>query len=305
MKDRHASPFVSRQYMIEENYELYYFTDMNFKNVELHSHDYYEFYFFEEGGVEMEIHGARYPLSKGDLLIVPPGIPHRAKILTPEVSYRRFVFWIRVPFMKHLYETAEEYRYLPETAERGRHAFHLDPLSFNQVRGALFQLLEEKHTDRYAGEEGRNLSIRSLLLLLTRIVYEQEHHGQPELQSRYEVLVRYIDMHLAEDLTLDRIAKDLYLSKYYLSHLFRVETGITIHQYITKKRLAACCSSMRAGSTIPEACFSNGFRDYSAFYRAFRKEYGISPSEYRRLQARQKNSVKKPIVLSCGQPRFR
>ncbi|MBR3539248.1 MAG: helix-turn-helix domain-containing protein [Eubacterium sp.] len=291
MRDRHSSPYFSRQYMIEENFELYYFTDMHFKNVELHSHDYYEFYFFEEGGVDMEIDGGRYPLNKGDLLIVPPGVSHRAEVLSPELTYSRFVFWISVPFMKHLYDLAEEYRYLPETAERGRYAFHMDPLSFNQVRGALLALLEEKHTDRFAGTEGLNLSIRSLLLLLTRIVYEQDNYGQPDLQSRYEILVRYIDMHLAETITLDRIADELYLSKYYLAHLFRAETGMTIHQYITKKRLSACSSAILAGSSIPEACFSNGFRDYSAFYRAFRKEYGISPSEYRRLAKKQIGSA--------------
>ena len=98
-------------------------------------------------------------------------------------------------------------------------------------------------------------------------------------------------MHLAETITLDRIADELYLSKYYLAHLFRAETGMTIHQYITKKRLSACSSAILAGSSIPEACFSNGFRDYSAFYRAFRKEYGISPSEYRRLAKKQIGSA--------------
>ena len=60
--------------------------------------------------------------------------------------------------------------------------------------------------------------------------------------------------------------------------------GLSIHQYITKKRLALCQEAIRTKMNINEIYQTYGFGDYSSFYRAFKKEYGISPKEYRDMQ---------------------
>ena len=101
--------------------------------------------------------------------------------------------------------------------------------------------------------------------------------------SRYEAIARYVDQHLDEPLSLDALAQQFYLSKFYLVHLFRENTGLSVHQYLLKKRLAACCDAMQGGAAVGEVCRRWGFGDYSAFYRAFRKEYGMSPSAYLEL----------------------
>ena len=58
---------------------------------------------------------------------------------------------------------------------------------------------------------------------------------------------------------------------------------MSVHQYILKKRLAACCDAIQSGTKISEAYLAYGFHDYSSVYRAFQKEYGTSPSDYREL----------------------
>ena len=57
-----------------------------------------------------------------------------------------------------------------------------------------------------------------------------------------------------------------------------------IHQYITKKRLALCREAILGQMSITEAYQTFGFGDYSSFYRAFKKEYGISPKDFRDMQ---------------------
>ena len=94
MKKNIRSDFQSRQYMLSENYELYYYSDLHFKNVKIHSHNYYEFYFFLKGDVEMLLDGEAHPLTEGDIIVVPPGILHQARILDPEKPYSRIVFWL-------------------------------------------------------------------------------------------------------------------------------------------------------------------------------------------------------------------
>ncbi len=285
MAKRQSSQFNTRQYMLREDFEVFYYSDTRFSSVGSHSHDYYELYFFEEGAVTMVIDGKPYPLQPGDVIIIPPGIDHRALLTDAEKPYRRFVFWQSKPFLEVLEARSPDYGYLLRRVEdRGRYVFHFDSVTFNAIRTRLFNLLDETHADRFARDTAIDLCISDLLLFLARAVYEQEQRrNRKEQLNRYAAISHYVDTHLDEPLSLDALARQFYLSKYYLVHLFRENTGLSVHQYILKKRLAACCDAMQGGAAVGEAYRQWGFCDYSAFYRAFRKEYGMSPSAYMEL----------------------
>lgn len=285
MQKEFRSAFHPRQYMLTRDFEVFYYSDLNFQNVGLHSHDYYEIYFFVEGAVEMDISGSAYPLTPGDMIVVPPGTPHQVKILDGERPYRRFVLWLSREYWDRLEKSSSDYTYLlRHTAEHHRYIYPFDAIRFNAIYARLFSLLDEIHADRFGREECISLLVRELMLHLSRAVYERTHPGGPkENRSTYAAITGFIDTHLEEDLTLDRLSREFYISKYYIAHLFQDSTGLSVHQYITKKRLAACCAAIQSGTAISAAYRMCGFRDYSSFYRAFQKEYGMPPSKYREI----------------------
>ena len=115
----HRSEFSPRQYMLSADYEVFYYSDLHFTSVGTHAHDFYEFYFFVEGSVEMEIAGSRRALSPGDLIIVPPHVPHRAIISDSGIPYRRYVLWMSRGYCGRIGSLAPDCTWIiRETAER-------------------------------------------------------------------------------------------------------------------------------------------------------------------------------------------
>ena len=282
MKKKLRSEFNSRQYMLSKDFELYYYSDLHFSSVGSHSHPYTEVYLFCEGQVDMEIEGRRHPLHPGDVLVLPPGVMHTAVVRSGNEPYRRFVFWLSEDFCQALHTESPDYLYLFDRVRAKRdYVYPMDPLEFNGLRSQLFSLLEELHTDRFGRDAQIALHVRALLLLLSRTVWQRDSSKPKKgTRSAYQRVTGYIRDNLGGDLSLDAMSRELYLSKYYIAHLFQENTGLSVHQYITKKRLAACVEAMRSGQHINEIYGRLGFLNYSSFYRAFLKEYGCPPSVY-------------------------
>jgi len=290
MKNRLRSSFNTRQYMVSSDFEIFYYSDKGFQTLSPHTHDYYEFYLFAEGDITMEVFNEDgsailCKMSPGDLMVVPPGVPHHAIIDDPDAIYKRFVFWISRDCCQSLMNESADYTYLIQKASAFRqNIYHFAPADFHQVESKFLRLLEEISYERYGTMAARHLCLCDLLLTVNRIIYDNEHEkkGGDEL-ALFQSILSYIGANLEEPMSLDEIAEQFYVSKYYVSHLFKETLGISLHQYVIKKRLAECRSAIISGENISKTYERFGFGDYSNFFKAFKKEYGMSPKECQRL----------------------
>ena len=128
--------FSTRQYMLSRDFELYYYNEHYTSKVDTHTHDYYEFYFFMEGDVSIEIEGQRYPLRYGDMVVIPPHRRHRAVVHNHAQAYRRFVFWVSREYASRLMELSPAYGYLMQRAEvSGKNAVSYTHLTLPTKQG--------------------------------------------------------------------------------------------------------------------------------------------------------------------------
>ena len=281
MKGNLRSAFNTRQYMQSKDFEAFYYSDLNFQTLPAHTHNYYEFYLFLEGDLDLEISGHARPLHPGDMVLVPPGVSHHALMHSSDRPYRRFVLWVSQEYAARLLKESPDYVFLMQrAATSGRCYYHFYEAEFSSIQSRLIRLLEEFHSNRYGRNAAVYLALNDLLLYMNRIIYEREHPVVSGSGDLMQEITLFIDEHLTEDLSLDVLADHVCLSKYYIAHYFKDNLGISIHQYITKKRLQSCSEAIAAGSDITRTFDEYGFRDYSSFYRMFRKEYGMSPREY-------------------------
>lgn len=289
MKKNLQTTFSTRQNMLSRDFEIYYYNDTLqsslYYNVNSHTHNYYEFYFFLEGNVSMNIEGTLFPLKPGDVVIIPPNVPHHALLHDGQLPYRRFVFWISIEYCNDLLQLSPDYVYLMQHTRITKHyVFHYDIIAFNTLQSKVFRLIEELHSSRFGRDAKITLCVNDLILHLNRSIYEMEHpKPRHEEQDLYQNLLLFIEDHLDEDLTLDYLAEHFFVSKYHIAHVFKENLGLSIHQFIIKKRLRMCQEAILSHTSISDVYLMYGFKDYSSFFRAFKKEFGMSPKEYKEL----------------------
>lgn len=283
MAKKKYSQFESRQYMLREDFEIFYNQDQHPPVVNLHTHDYYEIYFFISGAMEYDINGKRYPLSNGNVCIIPPGIPHGTILLAPAVPYQRIVLWITESYIEKLKVLVPDIFYSFHHVKESEHYhFSLDFGSTQLIFNKLIDILEERHTILPFHDTTIDSLLCNLLCILNRIIYTLENPKSTTINSDlYINLCNYINAHLKDDLSLEALAARFYVSKYHISHAFKENMGISIHQYILKKRLHASKNGLLSGAQLQSVAEAYGFGDYTVFFRAFKKEFGVSPKEYR------------------------
>ncbi len=139
----------------------------------------------------------------------------------------------------------------------------------------------EKENDRYAADLLEESSIKMFLALVIRAcIMSDLHQVQRSGHLAIDEVFRYIHAHLTEELTLEQLEKEFYVSRHHLIRQFKRRCGMTVHQYIVKARLDLCRSYIEQGYSITEVYRMGGFGGYNHFFRAFKQEYAMTPKEY-------------------------
>lgn len=252
-----------------------------------HMHHGMEFLYIFSGKILLIVENRIYHVGPGTLLLLQPFQLHR---IEPDLEqdYERTVLIFDPYYMENRLQPYPQYH-------RFFQYLWKEKLPVQIIRHPMLEQLFRNGRDYLFGEsvyderaEQLTFFVKSVLQSLHWIwnTLDQAANNAPSLRSNHyaERIMKWIDEHFHEELSLEQLAALVHLSPYHVSRLFHEATGSKISEHITARRIREACFLLKTGSIpIKEIGERIGFPNFSYFCRIFRKHTGMSPRTYREM----------------------
>ena len=260
---------------LKEDFRLFHINDQTKKDFSYHYHDFHKIIVFISGKVTYHIEGKAYHLKPRDILLVSQGAIHKPEI-DPSVPYERYIFWIRDDLSCQELNTCFQ-----KANDRSFNLVRADSALQERLKDLLPEIEQTLQNKHFGDTVLRDALFTQFMIYINRIFLRTSSSPDKKTYSsdtQVEQLLKYINRNLSETLSIDQLAERFFLSKYHMMRKFKNETGYTIHNYITSKRLLMARSLISQGIPVMKAALASGFRDYTTFVRAYKKQFGKAPS---------------------------
>ncbi|MBP1755816.1 MAG: transcriptional regulator, AraC family [Firmicutes bacterium] len=249
---------------------------------QVHCHNVYEIYYFIEGDVDYLVEGKLYRPAPHSLLLLSPHVFHGVKVKS-DLSYRRFTIHFDPdilpndlrPLFLSAFPSNEKH------SQREVYYENLEAMQLSSFFEALVSLASQPESLQ------RQLLPTYIDAVLAQITLICQTHSPVQVETRTSHtitdIIAYLNDNLTQPISLDGLSEHFNISKHYMNRAFRKAAGTTVFDYLIYKRVIFAQQLLMNGSTATEASLQSGFRDYTVFYRAYRKHLGHSPMEDRSL----------------------
>ena len=264
---------------LDQNFRIFHPKDSERREFAYHYHDFYKILILLSGDVTYCIEGRSYELTPFDIVLVNAGEVHRP-IIRGGSTYERIILYISPDFLKSFQKEACDLGLcFVRAGQEKSSVLRMSSMKNSKLFSVLMELEQSLDDTDYGGELYRDILFLEFMIQLNRAAVHDDLSFLATNQSNDKILglLSYLNEHLTEELSIDDLAEKFYTSKYYLMHSFKKETGYTIGNYVTIKRLRYARELIRQGMPATAACFECGFRNYSTFFRAYKKNFGEAP----------------------------
>lgn len=261
---------------LKEDFRLFHINDRTDREFEWHYHDFHKIIVFVSGKVTYHIEGKAYQLKPQDILLVSQGAIHKPEI-DPSIPYERYIFWIRDDLSSSELNTCFQ-----KANDRSFNLIRLDSVLQEKLKGLLPEIEHSLRDTQFGDSILSKALFAQFMVYINRIFLKSSTAPDQKSyssDSQVEQLLKYINRNLSENLSIDHLAERFFFSKYHMMRKFKKETGYTIHNYIISKRLLHARSLIAQGTPVMKAAMQSGFQDYTAFVRAYKKQFGTVPTQ--------------------------
>lgn len=211
------------------------------------------------------------------------------------LSLAKHIYEKKLPTKIVLISGYQEFNLAKEALRYQVHDYLLKPTDLDEVYRVFHSLKEQLDQERADRErlmqdkELLNQRLRDEHIGHDELDEHNEHNEHNELTGHTETerkvisqAKQFVKENLGKVISLNEVADHVYLNPVYLSRLFKIETGSSFTDYVTKVRMEQAADLLRnTNMKIYEICEQAGYKDVRHFYKLFKKHAGYLPSEYR------------------------
>lgn len=265
------------------SFKMFHLKDTSRKEFTYHYHDFHKILILLSGDITYCIEGRTYDLKPDDIVLVNAGEVHKP-IIHSDAPYERIIIYVSPDFLDEYREENNDLGLcLRQALAEQSHVLRLHSSRSGKLGNAIRELDNSLKDRDYASELYHRILFLEFMIQLNRAALHNhiEFIGDSASNEKILSILSYLNEHLTEDITIEDLSARFFLSRYYLMHTFKEQTGYTVGSYLTTKRLLLAKELIVAGAPITEVCYSCGFKNYSTFSRAYKKSFGESPRDYR------------------------
>ena len=267
---------------LESDFKIFHITDQPKTVFTPHYHDFHKIFIFLRGNVSYMVEGKQYELKPDDIVLIQAGELHRP-IVHDRSVYERIILYLSPAFFSGIKKRGWDlFRCFGLPGQRHSSLARISVSQNPRLVPLLGDLAAAAVSREYAAPLYQEIKILEFLIFLNRTLLQDPLGYIPPVTANPAILqvMEYIHQNLTrDDLNTDQIAESVFLNRSYVMHLFKAETGYTIGSYITEKRLFLARGYLAEGLSVTEAGSRCGFKNYAAFYYAYRQKYGCAPTE--------------------------
>lgn len=275
-------PYEKRGYL-KEDFRIFYLKDLASKEIEYHYHDFDKILVFFKGNITYTIEGKAYPLIPEDIILVPQGDSHKVESNDDSV-YERLVIYLSPQYLANIEEMGislrecflrvkQRYSNVVRLTEKGES-------SLTVLAKQMKQTVTKTEKQEFESLYQKTLLLQFLISLNREMTEERIHFVNTNRCNKKIVeIIQYINNHLTEEINIDSLSENFYISKYHMMRLFKAETGYTIGNYINQKRLLYARELLKQGETVTKVYLDSGFKEHSTFVRAYKQMFHEVPSK--------------------------
>lgn len=245
------------------------------KEIRLHTHPEYEIHLFLQGNTKYIVEEKVYRVEPYDMIIIRKNQLHCLYRHIPSQAHR-IILGVAPDFFVENNCVEYEAQFLDESTRLNNKI----PAHIVKSSGLLDAFMRLK---KYSKDYTVSKNSPIIKIIIVEILYLinkcSEFAEADDSNESIKQVITYLNDNYTKDITLDELCNMFYLSKYYLCRLFRKATGLTVFEYVRKKRLAMVNELTKKGVNKTEAAMKAGFTNYTAFYRAYKTEFDTSPRE--------------------------
>ena len=236
-----------------------------------HYHSHFELYYLEEGKRLHMLENDIYSTEPGDMMLFAPFVMHHSYSDKANRDFKRIVLYFTP-------ESIEDEAVL-ELLKNGSGLYHVNKKVGHYIHGMLGMLLlqQEEYDDL------RDAALKALVnMIVITLLKAATPVSKQEGQTLITKLIEYIDTHYMDEIKLDNLADQFFVSKFYLCHEFKKYTNRTINQYINTTRiLNAQRQIMESTHSFTKIASDCGFASCTHFTRTFKAVTGVTPSQFK------------------------